>query len=137
MRVLIRVGFMVGVLTLFVSGISNSQEELTKRDSRGPVAVTVTLTAPPTDGASIKVKVVLDTHSVSLDRIEFEKTVAMRIREDIDIMPSLAETKGGGHHREALLVFPPVSQGGKLMIVVKNVGGVPERLFSWDCPVVC
>ena len=37
-------------------------------------------------------------------------------------------------HRNAVLVFPPPAQPGPVQIVVKDVGGVAERSFSWELP---
>ncbi len=130
----------VVVLALMVvgSGVSLAQDGLIKEDRQGRVTVTVALSAPPVDLTPIRVQVSLDTHSVMLDAIEFENAVAMRNPEGIDIRPSATvQVKGGGHHREAVLVFPPIAHGGSLRIVVKNVGGVPERLFIWGCPTIC
>lgn len=77
---------------------------------------------------------VLDTHSVGLDDIAFEHAVAMRTPDGTDLAPEAVEAKGGGHHRRAVVVFPPLAQAGVVRIVVKNVGGVAERIFSWDLP---
>jgi len=131
-------GVVVLALALLWGGVSYAQNELTKEDRQGRVTVTVTLTAPPVDLTPIRLQVSLDTHSVMLDTIQFEDAVAMRNPDGIDLRPSAVEqVKGSGHHREAVLVFPPIAQGGRLRIVVKNVGGVPERLFIWGCPTIC
>jgi hypothetical protein len=77
--------------------------------------------------------VVLDTHSVGLDRIAFETAVVLRGPDGVEIAATAVEQlKGSGHHREAVLVFPPVSRPGTGRIVVKNVGGVAERVFEWE-----
>ena len=83
--------------------------------------------------ATTKAKVVLDTHSVGLDGIAFDKVVALRSPDGADIAPTAVEqATGSGHHREATLVFPPPAQAGPLKIVVMNVGGVAERSFVWE-----
>jgi hypothetical protein len=134
----IRTVVVLALMVLWSTGSSFAQDGLIKEDRQGPVTVTVALTAPPVDLTPIRVQVSLDTHSVMLDAIEFENAVAMRNPEGIDIRPSATvQVKGGGHHREAVLVFPPIAHGGSLRIVVKNVGGVPERLFIWGCPTIC
>ena len=48
------------------------------------------------------------------------------------VMADLEAATGSGHHREAVLVFPPHAAAEALRIVVKNVGGVAERSFSWE-----
>lgn len=127
------VGSLIGV---WPGGQSESQEGLTKRDAQGPVTVLVTLMPSATQGAPIMAKVVLDTHSVGLDGVAFEQAVAIRTADGADVLPSAVEqASGGGHHREAVLVFPPSPQPSRVRIVVKNVGGVAERTFTWESSV--
>ena len=128
-----RVGLAVAVLGL-ASG-ANAQNALTQRDGRGPVTVVVTLAAPPQVGMPIRATVVLDTHAVALDGVSFEQAVALRTPEGADVVPvGLEGATGGGHHRQAVVIFPPVTQPGTVRILVKNVGGVAERSFAWELP---
>ena len=125
---------MVWVLIMSVAAVS-AESPLTKQDRQGPVTVAVTLMAPPITGTALKPKVVLDTHSAALDGIAFEEAVALRKPDGTDIVPvAVEQAEGSGHHREAVLVFPPVTEGARIQIVVKNVGGVKERIFAWEPP---
>ena len=133
MRSFLRIGLGLSVLAIGAWGVAEAQDSLTKQDRQGPVTVAVTLTAAPAVGAPVRAKVVLDTHSVGLDTIALEKVVAMRTPDGAEIAPTaVEEASGGGHHRQATLVFPPPAQAGPLKIVVKNVGGVAERSFVWE-----
>lgn len=133
MRSFVRAAVILAMVALGAAGDLEAQEGLTKQDRQRPVTVAVTLTAAPAVGAPIKVKVVLDTHSVGLDGIAFDKVVALRSPDGADIAPTAVEqARGSGHHREATLVFPPPAQAGPLKIVVKNVGDVAERSFVWE-----
>lgn len=135
MRSSFRAGLALTIAILWAVGILEAQEGVTKRDRRGPVTVAVTLTPLPAIGTPIKVKVSMDTHSVALDDIAFEEVVALRTPAGPDLAPTAVEqVTGGGHHRQAVLVFPPLAQAGELRIVVKNVGGVAERSFVWELP---
>jgi hypothetical protein len=123
-----------GIAALVTVGAAQAQEGLTKRDARGPVTVVVTLADAPAAGAPLKVQVVLDTHSVGLDGIAFDQAVVLRSPDGTDARAAAVEqSPGGGHHRQALLVFAPVEKG-PIRIVVKDVGGIPERVFLWDLP---
>lgn len=134
MRVLVRPAVAVWVLIVSVAAVS-AESPLTKQDRQGPVTVAVTLMAPPMTGTVLRVKVVLDTHSAGLDGIVFEEVVVLRMPDGTDVAPSAVEAaEGSGHHREALLAFPPVGVGARIHIVVKNVGGVKERIFAWEPP---
>lgn len=133
MRAFLRTGFMLGIVVAWAAGTSTAQEGLTKRDTRGPVSVTVTLTAPPEAGVPVTARVVLDTHSVGLDDIALDQAVVMLNLDGTDLAPTAVEqAQGGSHHRQAVLVFPPLASAGPLKIVVRNVGGVAERSFVWE-----
>jgi hypothetical protein len=126
-------GVLVLLTTLWLVGPLEAQDALTKRDARGPVTVTVSLSEPPSAGTPIKVKVSLDTHSVGLDGIVFDQVVALRGADGTDLAPAAVEQlPGGGHHRSAVVVFPP--QAGAVHILVRNVGGVAARSFVWELP---
>jgi hypothetical protein len=134
MRALVAgMAFVWSLIGVWAGGLSEAQEGLTKRDAQGPVTVVVTLIPPPTAGAPLKAKVVLDTHSVGLDGVAFEQAVAIRTADGAEVLPiAVEQASGSGHHREAVVVFPPSPQPGSVRIVVRNVGGVAERSFLWE-----
>ena len=128
-----RVGFALWLTALVAIVPAGAQEGLTRRDLQGPVTVTVTLTTPPTPGAPLRAKIVLDTHSAALDGVALEQAVALRAPDGADVAPvAVEQATGGGHHREAVVVFPPRTGSGALWIVVRGVGGVAERRFVWE-----
>jgi hypothetical protein len=137
MRRFIRTSVAVGLVSLLVPGLSAAQAGLSKRDGQGPVAVTITLIEAAAPGSPVKVRVSLDTHSVALDGIRFEDVVALGGPTGAAIAPTTVEqTTGTGHHREAVLAFPPLPASAREMrIAVRNVGGVEERNFTWELPV--
>ena len=124
-------------LVLLIGGSvapTSAQSALTKRDGQGPVAVVVTLMEATASG--IRAKVVLDTHSVALDGIAFEQAVRLRRPDGTEIAPVAVEgASGAGHHRQAVVVFPPVGGATAVLIVVKDVGGIAERAFRWALPL--
>lgn len=136
MRRFFRASVTVGLVSLLVPGLVAAQEGLSKRDDQGRIAVTVTLLEGPAPGSPVRVRVSLDTHSVALDGIKFENVVALSGPDGGAIAPTAVEqAKGAGHHRQAVLAFPPLPPGaGEVRITVKNVGGVGERNFKWDLP---
>lgn len=109
-------------------------EPLTRSDRQGAVTVTVTLPAAPEAGAPLGVRVVLETHSVGLDGVQFDRAVVLRTA-DGDVGPTAVEVSGGGHHREAVLRFPPPRPGEEVRIVVSDVGGIAERVFAWPAVI--
>lgn len=129
----VRAGLVLTLVIIWAAVSSEAQEGLTKRDRRGPVTVEVTLILPATTGERIRAKVVLDTHSVALDGTALDQVVVLRVADGADVAPTAVEAaKDTSHHREAVLVFPPAAGAGTIRILVRNVGGVAERSFSWD-----
>jgi len=120
------------ILALLVLPALGAAEELTKRDARGPVTVVATLMPPAAAGEPLRVKVALDTHSEGLDTIAFERAVAFRKPDGTEVAPSAVETTGSGHHRQTVIVFPAPAPATPVVIVVKDVGGVAERVFTWQ-----
>ena len=125
--------FVSVLISVWPGESSRAQEGLARRDAQGPVTVVVTLMTPPSLGAPPRAKVVLDTHSEALDSVAFEQAIFMRLADGAEIRPTAVEqASGSGHHREAVVVFPPLAQAGTVRIVVKGIGGVAERTFLWD-----
>lgn len=123
----------VGILLVLAVNAIAAEPALSREDRRGGVTVTATLLPSVTADEPLRVKVVLDTHSVSLDDLAFESIAALRAADGSDVSPAaIEEAKGSGHHREAIVVFA-VSRN-PVVIVVKNVAGVTERSFSWERP---
>jgi hypothetical protein len=134
MRRVLRTGVALALVSLLAPGLSAAQGGLSKRDSQGPVTVIVTLVEAPAAGGPVRIKVSLETHSVALDGIKFEDVVAMGGPDGATIAPTAVEqAEGAGHHRTAVLAFPPLPAGAReVRIAVRNVGGVGERSFAWD-----
>lgn len=74
----------------------------------------------------------LDTHSVNLDAYRFEEIVRLRDGRGGELSPIAVEgAEGSGHHRSATVLFTwPEPKPATVELVVKDVAGVPERLFS-------
>jgi len=118
-------------LVLITATASSGEDAATKRDRQGPVTVTVTLLEASTSG--IKTRVVLDTHAGSLDGIALEQAMSLRGSSGADTAPATIEqVTGGGHHRQAVVVFPAAAGATEVRIVVKHVGGIAERVFRWS-----
>lgn len=110
-------------------------ETQTNRDGQ----VTVAVTWPgPTAGPVFRV--VLDTHSVDLDRYDLGALALVRGDQGSEVRPISWDAPLGGHHREGSLVFPDASSDGTpvvgpdirtLELVIRDVGGVQERVFRW------
>lgn len=114
-----------------VNGAQGNWE--TKTDDRPPVTIKVTPVEFGKGAETWKFQVVFDTHSGSLDN-------------DLLAAASLADDKGnvyrpvawegpgpGGHHREGVLRFTPLSPTPPTITLnIRDVGGIPERIFTWE-----
>ena len=96
--------------------------------------VTVKVTYSNFEAAIPVFNVVLDTHSVELDQYRFEDIVVLRDQAGKEHKPQITSTKGSGHHREAVLEFKnaDLSDSDYVELVIKNLPGVPERVFKFD-----
>ena len=134
MRLFARITVAAAVVAMVFSAAA-AQDPLRRQDRQGPVTVAVTPTSPLAPETPLRFRIALDTHSVALDDVVLERAVVLRTADGKDLAPSAVEQpKGGGHHREAVIVFPPVTERGEVRVVVKNVGGVEERVFTWPLP---
>lgn len=115
------------------AGTETGMETLVNDDGGVSVSVTpldLSETAPTWD-----FRVVLNTHTKELgeDMAEVSVLVDAGGREYRPVAWEGAPP--GGHHREGVLKFSPVSpKPASLQLVIRKVGGVEERSFKWAVP---
>lgn len=105
----------------------------TKSDEQVPVAITITPLEFGKDATRWRFMVVFDTHSGSLDQDPMS-VVSLADDRGNAYTPTVWEGPGpGGHHREGVLVFDAISPAPAYVeLKIKDVGGVPERIFKWN-----
>jgi len=112
-------------------GSSAAASGSTQTVSGGGVAAKVTFLNPNSRN-DLRFQVSLETHSVLLDGYDLKSLALLSDDKGKSYPPTAVENKGGGHHREIILTFPKVSPDAKTFkIVIKDVAGVKERIFSW------
>ena len=96
--------------------------------------VAVRATRLPAEGEILRFRIEMDTHARDLDGYRFEQIVRLRDATGKEIPPlAVEQMMGGGHHRAAVLRFPAPNQDMTAVeVVVRDVAGIPERLFRWD-----
>ena len=125
-------GLLLFGLSGFTESLGAADPELTRAQSGGGVTVKVTYLNPQGTEDS-RFQVVLDTHSVDLDKYDLKILSLLRDDSGKTYEPTGAENKGSGHHREVTVVFPRPSAGVEsLQLVIKDVAGVKERVFRWE-----
>lgn len=108
--------------------LARSLKTQSKREGEVTVSVAPTKTD---DGWDFDI--MLDTHSVELD----QDLVAHTVLRDASGREHRPETWAGdlpgGHHRKGTLKFSRESiESDPLILVMRNVGGVSERVFHWE-----
>lgn len=82
----------------------------------------------------------MDTHAVDLDGYDLGQLAVLRTDGGREVRPSGWDAPKGGHHRSGTLTFPATAADGSPLIgpttraielVIRDVGGVPERRFRW------
>lgn len=80
----------------------------------------------------LEFEIAMDTHSVDLS-YDMLKTVVLRDNSGKEFFPIDWDGAGpGGHHRSGTIKFAPLKISNSITLLVKNVAGVPERVFKWD-----
>lgn len=100
-------------------------------NSEGSITISVT----PHRSASAGVwefEITLDTHSVELDDDVNKATVL--IADNKNYYPIVWDgDPPGGHHRNGILQFAPISpEPESIALKIRNIGGVEERNFIWQ-----
>ena len=131
--------FGVFLATLLLGGLLGNGESFggeasiaTQTVSGGGVTTKVTYLNPKSNDDP-RFEVVLDTHSVNLDAYDLKSISVLRDDTGKSYLPTGAENKGSGHHREVALTFPKLSREAKrLELTIKDVAKVKERTFRWN-----
>ena len=101
-------------------------------NSEGNTTVKVMPENVSSDKKSWSFKIVLDAHEGSLDQ-DLTKNVYLIDDQKSKSNPLKWEGDSiGGHHREGLLTFESFLQTPKLVtLIIENIG-IPERKFTWS-----
>jgi len=153
---------MAAVLGILIglAGAASGQgpAQLTRTDNGGGITVkAVYLTASylkdsPRDPLIGKVEldrtivfgITLDAHSGDLSTYDFVKNAVLRNDRGQQVAGlRWVATADGSHHRAGGLVFPKADRAGRsldadartLELVVRGLGGVPERVLRWTLPL--
>ena len=122
----------VGFLLMNVESFGAAASNPTQTVAGGGVTAKVTFFNPK-DADDFRFHLVLETHSVNLDTYDLNNIVVLRDDTGKSYVPTSAENKGSGHHREAIVSFAKVSSETKrLELIIKDVAGIKERTFVWN-----
>ncbi|MBI4319638.1 MAG: hypothetical protein HY675_14210 [Chloroflexi bacterium] len=112
-----------------------------QKNQAGNVTVEVTWEANQASKDSLRFAVVMDTHSVDLDKYDMAKLATLRTDKGRQFTPTTwVGPPGGGHHRTGTLVFP-AAEGGKSVIesdtkyvevAISDIANVKERVLRWN-----
>lgn len=104
----------------------------TQSNSEKAVTVQVTPLNLSGGGSTLDFEVAFNTHSVDLN---FDPAAISALRDDQGREYPAAGWEGsepGGHHRSGLLQFTaPENTPTFVEVVIRDVAGVPERVFRW------
>lgn len=102
-------------------------------NSEKAVTVQVTPLNLPAGGDTLDFEVAFNTHSVDLS---FDPTLISVLRDDQGREYPAAGWEGaepGGHHRSGVLKFTAFEDAPAFVeVVIRDLAGVPERVFRWE-----
>lgn len=105
----------------------------TQTSNAGQVVVDVTPLNLGTAAETWEFEVALNTHSVNLD-YDLMAVAVLRDDRGNEYLPiSWNGSPPGGHHRRGVLSFAALPEPGAFVeVVIREVAGVPERVFHWE-----
>ena len=112
---------------------TSSKKWETRIDEKPPVTIQITPVELGPTANQWKFNITLTTHTGSLNQ-DLIKTVSLLDDWGNVYLPTVWEGPGpGGHHRAGVLTFEAINPTPSYIeLKIKNVGGVPERLFKWN-----
>lgn len=86
-------------------------------------------------GVPLEFEIAMNTHSVDLSD-DMLNSVVLRDDAGNEYIPTAWDgPSGGGHHRSGTLKLAALKGNAKAVtLFVKNIAGVPERVFKWQIP---
>ncbi len=143
-RILTSILPITAAFALWVLAWGGAAMAVTKGDMRrihnaGPVEITVVYLNPLTENSitELSFEVRMDTHLVNLDDFDMDSLSFLRIDGGSEIKAlGWFEPGGGGHHLYGVLKFagPAPADAKSLQLIIRDVGGIPERIFEWSLP---
>lgn len=78
------------------------------------------------------VHIAIDTHSGDLRNYDFIAGAKLSNGGPAVAPSRWIVTANDAHHLEGVLVFDRPTGGGEVRLVLRDLGGVPERAFRWE-----
>lgn len=112
-----------------------------QKSEGGSVTIEVTWENQQTSGNALEFAVVMDTHSVDLDRYDLSKLATLRNDNGQEVTATAWQgPPGGGHHRSGKLFFPASSAAKPLIdpdtkyleLTIRDIANVKERVLRWN-----
>ncbi len=100
-------------------------------------AVTIDVEWLTEEKNSLVFDVAMNTHSVQLDDYDLKQLAVLRDGEGSEFRPTSWDSASGGHHRNGRLTFAlpdslRQSKAKSIVLIIRDVAGVAERVFEWE-----
>ncbi len=101
----------------------------------GRVSVAVTPLDLSGTAETFSFQISMDTHSVDLG-YDLSQLATLRTDQGAAVQAIRWDGPVGGHHVNGTLYFPAVNleEAQWVQVVIRQVAGVPERVFHWNLP---
>lgn len=112
--------------------VSQDTPKFVKKENNEGEVVVVANPVVLEPGKSPKFEIQLDTHSVDLAFDVSQIATLIDSEGNIFVQPQWSGSPAGGHHRSGTLTFNNLlSKTEEVVLIIKDVAGIPERKFSW------
>lgn len=129
----ISVSLLLLVIVITAPGLVTEAGAYERKSNNTKSVIVTVLPDRLSAGQPATFKISMSTHSVNLS-------------QDMVAVSTLKDDKGngyqplswngsppGGHHRSGVLEFPTIAKDSKkVVLIIKDISGVPERIFEWD-----
>jgi len=131
---------LAAMVLIFKSGLSqNTPQKTATNNSISPtpdslpltsdVIVAVSFLPSQSDPQTLAFEVVLNTHSIDLDDIDFQKSVILEASGQ-KFSPVEVKTEGAGHHRSAVVKFS--RRPSPVKIIFQETSEINTQEFTFD-----
>lgn len=80
----------------------------------------------------VLVHLAFTTHSGDLNQYDLVELSSLNITGDSVAAKGWVSLSDDSHHREGVLIFARLTFSGPVELVLRDIGGEPQRLFRWE-----
>lgn len=110
--------------------VSSSKDENKYEKKLSNGTITISLQPVQVTDDTVKFKLAMNTHSVSLEKLDLKKIISLETN-NIEIHP-VEVPSFTFHHGNGIIIFKLKNPLKKIKVIIRDVPDVSERIFKWS-----